>query len=98
MNIDTDKLSLEVDKINEISIDFELLLEELKNKNNELNDYWSSNTKDKVYNNFDKFYQMIENLKETLDDDKEFLEEVVNASYIEEEISTNNLIDEKIAI
>lgn len=98
LNIDSSKLSLEIEKLNEVSRDLEDLLSKLKNENSILRENWETNTSEQVYSEFETFYKVLESIKTTNDNDVSFLQGVVNDSYTQFDSNTNKLVDNNIAI
>ena len=98
LNIDTSKLSMEIEKLGEVSKNLEELLSKLKNENSILRDNWETNTSEQVYNEFESFYKVLESIKDTNDNDIKFLQNVVNSSYTQFDSNTNKLVDSNVAI
>lgn len=98
INIDTEKLSQEIEKIRKINENFEDIFSKIKDNTNQLKDCWKTRTSESVFSSFEEFYSSLENVVSTFQKDIEFLEKVVNDNYIEEEKGINQLIDNKIAM
>lgn len=98
LNIDSSKLALEIEKLRKVSKDLEDILNKLKNENSILYDNWETRTSEQVFFDFDMFYKELETIKNTNDNDANFLQNVVNNSYVQFEMNTNKLVDNNIAI
>ncbi|MBO5376476.1 MAG: hypothetical protein J6A52_06445 [Bacilli bacterium] len=98
LNIDSSKLALEIEKLRKVSKDLEDILNKLKNENSILYDNWETRTSEQVFFDFDMFYKELETIKKTNDNDANFLQNVVNNSYVQFETNTNKLVDNNIAI
>ncbi|MBR1386730.1 MAG: hypothetical protein IJ568_07865 [Bacilli bacterium] len=96
VKINTERLQEEIDKIVDIEDDFTDLFDIIKRDTENLKEYWKTDTSENVFHDFNNFYTNLENVKNTLRTDIEFLENVVNANYVLEDDTTSNLVDEKI--
>ena len=98
INIDTDRLTEEIEKIRNVNQNFEEIFSEIRKNTEGLKDYWKTRTSESVFTSFEQFYKSLENVVATFKKDIEFLENVVKSSYIEEEEGINRLVDDKIAM
>lgn len=96
VNIDTEKLQEEIEKIADIEDDFADLFNIIKNDTENLKEYWKTDTSENVFQDFNNFYTNLENVKNTLNTDIKFLENVVKANYVLEDNTTSDLIDKKV--
>lgn len=98
VNIDTDKLVEEINKIKNVNKEFNEIFKQIKNNTETLKDYWSSMTSESVYSSFETFYTTLDNMENTFNTDVEFLEKTVKENYITEEKEINRIVDDKIAM
>ena len=98
VNINTEQLSNEIDKIKNTYNKFEEIFNEIKKDTESLKEFWSTRTSESVFNSFEDFYVALENVKTTFKKDIDFLEKTVSTSYIEEDKGTNRLVDSNIAM
>ncbi len=98
INIDTEKLSLEIEKIKKVNKDFEEIFNQVKKDTESLKDYWSTRTSESVFSSFQDFYSVLENVKAVFQKDIEFLEKTVNSSYEVKDQGISKLVDDKIAL
>ncbi len=96
VSIDTEKLQEEIEKIADIEDDFADLFNIIKNDTENLKEYWKTDTSENVFQDFNNFYTNLENVKNTLNTDIKFLENVVKANYVLEDNTTSDLIDKKV--
>ena len=98
IDIDTDLLSAEIEKIKSSKKNFEEIFQTVKNDTESLKDYWSTRTSESVFSSFQEFYTVFDNVSAVLQQDIEFLEKTVNASYENKDEGISNLVDNKIAL
>lgn len=98
MQIDSDALNVEITKLEAITLEMQDLLTRIQGDTNSLKDCWVTRTSEGVYNDFDAFYKLLENVKSTNEQDANFLKNVVNSDYVSFENKTNTLVDDNIAI
>ena len=96
VSIDTEKLQEEIEKIADIEDDFDDFFNIIKNDTENLKEYWKTDTSENVFQDFNNFYTNLENVKNTLNTDIKFLENVVKANYVLEDNTTSDLIDKKV--
>lgn len=98
MKIDSDLLSVEISKLEAVTKEMETLFSNIKKETDSLKDCWETRTSEGVYNDFDAFYKILDSVKNTNQQDANFLKNVVNTSYVDFENNTNTLVDNNIAI
>lgn len=98
IDIDTVKLSEQVNIIKDSKVRLEELFGVLKNDNNILKEMWETRTSEGVFDSFEEFYKDVKKIINNLNKDVEFLEKVVNSGYIENVAKTNEQIDNNIAL
>ena len=83
LNIDTEKLEYEIEKMRQIEKTLEEVYEQIEKETTTLKDYWESKTADSVQESFIDFYKKVEKSKNNLASDIAFLENAVkyNAQY-----------------
>lgn len=96
--IDSEKLKEEIEKFKVLNTDMNILFSNIKKETETLKEYWDTKTSLNVFNEFSNFYNDLENIKSKNDEYINFLNNVVNSSYLESNEITNKLIDEKISI
>lgn len=96
--IDSEKLKDEIEKFKALNTDMNILFSNIKKETETLKEYWDTKTSLNVFNEFSNFYNDLENIKSKNDEYINFLNNVVNSSYLESNEITNKLIDEKISI
>ena len=97
INIDTEKLLEEIDKLQEARDSMNELFEASVNENKILNEDWSSDTSKVVDEEFKRFDDAQKEYITKIDTLIEYLKDVVTDSYIDYETQENKLIDENIA-
>ena len=95
INIDTNKLNVEIEQLKSVNNDFEEIFDSLKKDTEALKDYWSNRTSESVFASFEEFYIALENVKNTFSKDISFLEKVVSSNYELEDKEISTLIDDK---
>ena len=98
INVDTEKLSIQIDKLKAIEMKLNEILSIIKKDNVILKEVWETKTSEEVFENFDTYYSYIEESINNIGNDIKFLEKVVNAQYIENETNINAEIDTKVAM
>lgn len=97
INIDTEKLLAEIDKLEKARNSMNDIFEASVNENKILDEDWSSDTSKVVDDEFKKFDTAQKEYIGKIDSLIEYLKDIVTDSYIEYETVENKLIDEKIA-
>ena len=98
INVDTEKLSIQIDKLKAAEMKLNEILSIIKKDNVILKEVWETKTSEEVFENFDTYYSYIEESINNIGNDIKFLEKVVNAQYIENETNINTEIDTKVAM
>jgi len=98
IKVDTELLSNEVEKLNNITSQMNDLFASIKKNTDSLSDVWETRTSANVFSEFDQFYKLCDSVKLTNEKDANFLKNVVNSGYENLESNTNIIIDTKIAI
>ena len=98
LDIDTNKILDEIQKMKSIKQVFEDLYRQVKKNTEDLKDDWISRTSESVFSDFPTFYEALENSIRDLNNDITYLEKVVKQGYENNNKATNNLVDEKIAM
>lgn len=98
VKIDSNLLANDIQNMKNVTNKMRDLFAEIKNETNSLKDVWVTKTSDAVYMDLEEFYKLAENAVSVNESDTAFLENVVNANYVNMEEKTNNLIDTNIAI
>jgi WXG100 family type VII secretion target len=98
IDIDTEKLSAEIEKIKSTKKNFEEIFQQVKNDTESLKDYWSTRTSESVFSSFQEFYSVFENVTAELQKDIDFLERTVSNSYVAKDKGISKLVDDKIAL
>ena len=92
ININTEKLNVQVDKMKKINQNIESILDEMKKNIIELKDSWSSKTSNIVFEDFEREYKNYEAIKKQNTEDIMFLENVI-AKYSQMDDSIKNNSD-----
>ena len=98
MNIDTNILNNKSNEIRDVVSNLEDILEDIKKDTNNLKPVWDSKVSSEVYASFEDFYKDLQNVCDTLNEDINYLDNVVSSSYKSNEQQTNNSIDDKIDV
>ena len=98
LNIDTEKLEYEIEKMRQIEKTLEEVYEQIEKETTTLKDYWESKTADSVQESFIDFYKKVEKSKNNLASDIAFLENAVKERHEEEEKQENKTIDRRFTI
>lgn len=96
--VDSLKLQENINDYTKINDEMKKMLEEIKNKTDNLKDYWDSKTSSQVFEEFDSFFS---SLQEKIDKNEEnivFLNDVVKRSYVDLENKKSSEIDDKLTI
>jgi len=97
INIDTDKLLLQIEKLKSARDAMNEVFEKTLKENKESNEYWSSETSRQVDKEFEGFNNSKKEFILKMDIYIEYLKEIVAENYINFENQENKMIDEKIA-
>lgn len=97
LDIDTEALSQEVDKIRNKRERLNEIYVQLKNNNEVLKDSWKSQTSEVVFENFEEFYKGYQEQLQNLKDDIDFLDAVIE-KYKEFDEKNSKETDENLAI
>ena len=98
MNIDTNMLNNKSNEIRDVVSNLEEILEDIKKDTNNLMPFWDNDTSSGVYASFEDFYKDLQNVCDTLNEDINYLDNVVSSNYKSNEQQTNNSIDDKIDV
>lgn len=98
VKIDSELLTAEIDKLNNVTVQLRELFEEIKKETDSMKDVWETKTSEGVYNDFEHFYKLGESVVSVNESDSKFLNAVVKANYVNFDDSTNKLVDSNIAI
>lgn len=98
LDINTERLLVEIDKIEKIKTTLIELNKQVNNRTDMLKDYWISHTSETVFSSFPSFYKALEKVCDELNGDIEFLRSRVKQGYEVNNENTNKKIDEEIAI
>ena len=98
MNIDTNILNNKSNEIRDVVSNLEDILEDIKKDTNNLKPVWDSKVSSEVYASFEDFYKDLQNVCDTLNEDINYLDNVVSSNYKSNEQQTNNSIDDKIDV
>ena len=96
--INVETIVEEIEKIKNEKTNLQEVLDDLNKKTDSLKDYWKTRTSDEVFSTFAEFKKHFEEVIESLENDIDFLEKTVKASYETNEETTNKEIDNNIAI
>lgn len=94
--VNTEVLLQDVDKINKEKENLQNILNELKNKNEVLKEYWVTQTSEEVFSNFHGFYKLIEEIISDLEEDSKFLNKDVIEPYLTFEEKASNTIESEL--
>jgi uncharacterized protein YukE len=97
LNIDTNALLEEVEKIRAKRERLNEIYTSLKKNNEVLKDNWNSKTSEVVFTNFEDFYTGFQNQLDNLQNDIDFLNALIE-KYKEFESKNSQVIDEKITV
>ena len=98
MNIDTNILNNKSNEIRDVVSNLEDILEDIKKDTNNLKPVGDSKVSSEVYASFEDFYKDLQNVCDTLNEDINYLDNVVSSNYKSNEQQTNNSIDDKINV
>ncbi len=97
ISIDTNKLSIQLEKLKKTRTRIELLLNSMIRETNDLKVYWDSKTSRSVFKNFEEMYKGYRGLIDDLDKDIIFLRDAID-NYNAYERAANKAVDEQIAV
>ena len=96
INIDTEKLQVQIDALKKESERMSKLIDEIKQNGNSLPQIWETKTSEGVMKDFNSIYKSFDDIKQTNQSYIAFLEKVVSGQYTDKEQNINQTIDEKI--
>ncbi len=98
INIDTEKLSEQITKFEEVNNKLKEEFEKDLNNNTNLKEYWDSKNATSVYEDFDDFKTSTESYISKNEEYIEYLKNIVKEGYIDFEDEANEEIDKKISV
>ena len=98
VKINSELLDVEIANLESVGKDIESLISRIRSENENLKEYWSTRTSDGVFTDFNIFYNILDGVKETNDQDIGFLKNVVSSNYVNYEEKTDTLVDDNISI
>lgn len=98
IKINTNNLSGEIVKLNNISLQMEELFNCIKRNTDSLKDDWMTKTSDRIFTEFDDFYKKCEVIQNNNISDSKFLADIVKNSYENFDSSTDSLVDSNISV
>lgn len=87
-----------IDNYIKINDEMKKMLEEIKNKTDNLKDYWDSKTSSQVFEEFNNFSSSFQEKIDKNEENIVFLRDVVKKSYIELENKKSSEIENRLAI
>jgi len=94
--VNTEVLLQDIEKIYKERDNLRNILNNLKQKNDSLKEYWVTQTSEEVFSDFQGFYKLIEKIIEDLEDDCDFLQKDVINPYLSFEEKANSTIQSEL--
>ena len=94
--INTEVLLQDIEKIKNERKNLKDILDDLKNRNDYLKDYWVTQTSEEVFSNFHGFYKSVEDILTLFDDDCDFLKNDVIDPYLSFEEKASSTIESEL--
>lgn len=98
INIDTDKLQIQIDRLSKVGDQMKVLFGQIKNNTEALKNDWESKTSETVFNNFNTFYKILEEVRNDNARYVAYLESIVSNSYASFDANTNKAVNDKLSI